>query len=192
MGRFVSNINMAFHAGVFLFRNIQKSLNIAKAPQLNVGSVVLRGMTRGDEPELLRIHHCLMGGHIPLPTVNLYRWAGSKLVLVAVNIDERDADPVIVGMNMYHFNKRDTVEETIHEGFLGVAPDFQRRGIGTKLRIFAKNHFQINGIAAISTKISSSNVASLKSARNAGFRPVQKIKLAPKGEDALHLICKLN
>lgn len=49
----------------------------------------------------------------------------------------------IIGMDMFYFNPRDLNENTVHEGFIGVLPEYQGQGIATIMRQQAIKHFRL-------------------------------------------------
>ena len=97
----------------------------------------------------------------------------------------------IVGINFYYLNFRDFKEGTVHEGFVGVAPGFEGQGIATAIRRLAVRHFENSGFSGISSRVSCSNFASLKSARKIGYEPVEKYFDDLSGELRFYLVCKL-
>lgn len=97
----------------------------------------------------------------------------------------------LVGMDMYYLNPRDFSDGTIHEGFIGVMPDFEGQGIATRMRILAKEHFRDAGFRGISTRISKNNLGSINSAKKLGFEPVEAYFDVVMNEDRYYLICNL-
>ena len=59
----------------------------------------------------------------------------------------------------------------LHQGWTGVLPAYQRRGIGTALKILGVSYARQNGYAFIDTALRTSNVASEALSRRVGFRP---------------------
>jgi len=59
----------------------------------------------------------------------------------------------------------------LHQGWTGVLPAYQRRGIGTALKILGVSYARQNGYAFIETTLRTSNVASQALNRRVGFRP---------------------
>ncbi len=116
----------------------------------------------------------------------LYQLVGSKLIIVAKSHDRKQ--PKLVGVDLYYFNQRDFNDRTVHEGFVGVDPNYQGRGIASEMRIHAISHFNQAGFKGISTRISLSNKPSLASALKLGFQPVETYKDQITGEDRHYLI----
>jgi GNAT superfamily N-acetyltransferase len=78
----------------------------------------------------------------------------------------------IIGMELYYFNRRDIKENTIHQGFRGILPMWQGKGIGTLLTGHAVNYFKNNRLDGILSRVSLSNLASLQSNMKFCFRPI--------------------
>lgn len=116
----------------------------------------------------------------------LYRLVGNKLIVIAELPDQRQSK--IVGVDLFYFNQRDLKEGTVHEGFIGVDPKYQGRGIAGEMRKHAISHFSRAGLKGISTRISLSNKASLASALKLGFQPVDTYKDQVTGEDRHYLV----
>jgi len=175
----------------FIWRNLQRSRALEAIPQTKGRGVNIRGMGRQDVPQVHTLYALLNDGvRLSWPRRFLYRVAGSKLVFVA-SIGNGD-DAVIVGMNMYYFNNRDVEEDTIHGAFVGVSPAMTGRGIATDLRRAAMDHFSANGIAGISSRISLANDASLKSALNLGYQPVERYYDPILDEERCYLVRPLS
>ena len=59
----------------------------------------------------------------------------------------------------------------LHQGWTGVLPAYQQRGIGTALKVLGVGYARQNGYAFIDTALRTSNVASQALSRRVGFRP---------------------
>jgi RimJ/RimL family protein N-acetyltransferase len=81
---------------------------------------------------------------------------------------------LLIGTELYYFNQRDLQEKTIHQGFRGILPAWQGRGIGTLLTGYAISHFKNSKIDGISSRVSLNNLASLRSNMKLGFKPVEE------------------
>lgn len=113
------------------------------------------------------------GKRFPLFNCFLYKLLGKKLVIVA-----NDKRGNIVGFDMLYFNKRDILENTIHEGFIFVKPEFQGKGVSKNLRLYSGEYLRMNSISGLSTRIRESNKSSLYSALNIGFEKVECYKVS--------------
>lgn len=174
----------------FLLRNTAAASRMRNAKGFTLGEIAYRTMQPKDEPPLLQLFYSLNGSGRFSPVRRLvYRLVGEKLMLVAVATV--DGQEKIVGMNMYYLNARDVIEGTVHEGFIGVAPEMGGRGIASNLRKMAVSHFAANGFGGISSRISIDNVSSLASAQKLGFQPVEKYYDAAMKQERFYLVCRL-
>lgn len=174
-----------------MLQNLFHARKINPLPGIVANGLTFRGYQKEDESQIARIYAALNGG---AKFAGLRKWlfniVGSRLMLVAVSTD--DSGEVIVGMNMYYFNPRDVREKTIHEGFIGVVPEMNGRGIATTMRLHAKQHFARAGLAGISTRISLANTSSLTSAEKVGFVPIEKYTDIQSGEFRYYMLSKLD
>jgi len=108
---------------------------------------------------------------------------GSQTTFVLVDEGERS----LVGIDHFYFNERDIKASTIHEGFIGVLPELRGQGLATELRTCAIEHFRKSGLKGISTRISTGNAASLRSAEKLGFRVIEAYWDDVLDEDRLYL-----
>ncbi len=132
--------------------------------------LILRAYNKSDIEETNVIVDKLNNGiGFDFPRRVLYRLAGSKLILVAVSLSTGK----VAGVQIFYFNSRDVAENTIHEGFVGVLPEYQGKGFSSKLRKHAIESFSRTGLSGISTRISISNIRSFRSAQRLGFRIVE-------------------
>lgn len=117
----------------------------------------------------------------------VYRFAGSKLLMTAWDDKERK----LVGIDIYYFNPRDISENSVHQGFTGVHPEWQGKKIGTEIRKQALRHFAANGLSAVSSRVSLTNISSLKSNEKLGFKPEESYFDDKLGEERYYLKCDL-
>src|SRR5690606_13899852 len=90
-----------------------------------------------------------------------------------------------------YFNRRDRREGTVHVGFSGIETSRQGKGLGTRLRSYGIKHFRSNGLAGISSRISFSNTASLRSNEKLGFKVVEQYYDSTTNEQRYYLVCRL-
>lgn len=174
----------------FLLQNLIHAIKIKPFPGITANGLTFRGYQKEDVKQIAEIYAALnKGANFVGPRKWLYSLIGSRLMLVAVS--SGDSGDVLVGMNMYYFNPRDVREKTIHEGFIGVVPEMNGRGIATTMRLHAKQHFARTGLDGISTRISLANTSSLTSAEKVGFVPIEKYTDVHSGELRYYMISKL-
>lgn len=109
-------------------------------------------------------------------------------MLAVVNGRNPSCDMTLLAMNLFYFNQRDLEEGTIHEGFIGVRSSVRGRGIARSLRHYCAEHFRRSGLVGVSTRISVSNAASLKSATRVGFTPVEKYTDPTSDEERYYMV----
>lgn len=135
-----------------------------------------RGMQKADEPFVRCLYYNLNEKKRSIVGARrlLYRWFGSRLIMLGVVRKNSNAFSRIVAIDMYYFNRRDLREGTIHEGFVGVELGFEGKGVATMMRRLALEHFTTSGLSGVSSRISLNNKGSLRSAENLGFKSVEK------------------
>jgi RimJ/RimL family protein N-acetyltransferase len=155
--------------------------------KFEVGNFTLRGAEIMDLDQLKIIYSQLNNIDLSRSNIELFKKHTGKLILVTeISIGSKKS---IVGMEMFYFNPRDFKEGTIHEGFIGVLPEFEGKGIATRMRKHAIEHFRRSGLSGISTRISKNNIASLHSAEKLGFKPVEEYFDLAMQEERYYLVC---
>jgi len=152
----------------FFLKNFKKCKNLIKISNFNDNDIIIRGLKFWEISKVEKIFTLLnlSASGFGLSKRLLYFIAGRKIIYVAHDIKSNE----IVGFDLFYFNDRDIVENTIHEGFIGILPPFQGQGIATKLRRHAIENFRKSRLHGVSTRISESNAASLASAKRLGFK----------------------
>lgn len=146
--------------------------------------ITLRWLSRARVADVLRMYAVNSGAELDLPRTLLLRVAGRRLCVVAIDTQNDD----LVGMEFFYRNFRDFRERTIHEAYIAVSPEYRGRGLATAMRRSTIAHFASSRLSGVSTRISASNTASLKSALAAGFLPVQDSEGASWEQDPLYLV----
>lgn len=171
-----------------LLREIVISLRMDRVSAQSDGGIVYRGCKVFELFGLRDLYLQLNPeGSFSIVRVACYFFGGSKFIVVA-------QDPLtgqLVGMDMYYFNRRDLIENTVHEGFVGVRCVYEGRGIATRMRLLAKQYFKGNGFSGISTRISSDNTASLVSAKKIGFEVVNVLPEDSVASGCYYMVCDL-
>ena len=172
---------------IFLFRNFFLSLGLPNVTAQTYGDFIIDGAKFADVKEvgyLVRdLNHGIGFGrwrHI------LYPILGRKLLVVTRR--SGNSAPKVVGVEIFYFNQRDLVQNTIHEGFIGVEPSFQGQGISQAMRSHAIEHYRKTSISGISTRISVYNDGSYRSASKLGFRVIERYFDHNMGEERCYLI----
>jgi RimJ/RimL family protein N-acetyltransferase len=175
---------------IFVFTNVKSGLKLSSMPNKLSNGIFFRGVRSKQDRQFV---YDLYGLFYPEKKLHwskkvIYWFAGSKLLMTAW--DEKES--MILGINIYYFNQRDIQEHSIHEGFIGVYPEWQGKRIATNMRRLALSHFSANGLDAVSSRVSLSNIASLKSNQNLGFKPVEKYFDEKMNEERYYLKCDLS
>lgn len=186
----IVKLKTVFSALILILRNILVLRWASSFPHESSSDVIYRGADKSEVFQVLTIYKKLNPG---VKTSRfrriLYRLYSDRIILIATRGLKPDFK--IIGINIYYLNVRDLLENTIHEGFIGVIPDEVGRGVATEMRRFAKSHFSKQGFKGISTRISISNHASLKSAQKMGFELVET-KIDPvTNDERFYMVCKL-
>jgi len=137
--------------------------------------------------EIDRIYSLFSNGeHISWAMKLLFYLCGKTLVFLLYDKDIHD----VIGVEFYYFNRRDIKENTIHQGFRGILPEFQGKGLGTALTQYAYTVFSKTSLKGMSTRVSCNNMPSLISNQKIGFKPVEKYFDAAMDEDRYYMVCK--
>lgn len=175
---------------IFLCRNWLRMRKSIEFSTLHLDNITYSGFTQAEADQVSAIYYRLNGGaRFSFSREMLYRTLGERLLLLASH--DTKTGKTVIGMNMYYLNSRDLRENTIHEGFIGVLPEAAGKGIATQMRKIAKAHFASSGINGISTRISLNNLASLRSAKKIGFKPVEQYRDPQTNEERYYMICNL-
>lgn len=168
-------------------RNQARFCKLLPIENCDARNYVIRGADANDLEQLKIIYRQLNNSDLSAFYIKLLKRHARKLILVAEI--SKESKNSIIGMDMFYFNPRDFKEFTIHEGFIGIVPEFEGKGIATAIRKHAIEHFRRSGISGISTRISKSNVGSLRSAQKLGFEPIEEYYDPVMKEDRYYLIC---
>lgn len=174
-----------------LFKLIIKFKNFGIINQVKFNNfLTLRGASINDLEQLMPIYKKLNGMELSTNNIKLLKYCSKKLIVIAEK--EIDGRKKIVGMDLFYMNPRDFNEATIHEGFIGVLPEYEGQGIATQMRKHAITHFNQAGFTGISTRISKNNIGSLRSAEKLGFKPIEEYYDEIMREERYYLILSFN
>lgn len=175
--------------GLFLYWNISRAINIEHISPVSKDGIIYRGVKRNEFTKAEVLYQSFHEGKgFSWDKKIIYRIFSEKMIVVAVC--EENNSQKFVGINIYYFNRRDVLEGTIHEGFIGVLPNFGGRGIATNLGVLSKQHFSTNGLKGLSSRVSLDNPASLQSRSKIGYKPVEKYYDSNLGVDRFYLVCE--
>ncbi|MGR2736916.1 GNAT family N-acetyltransferase [Billgrantia sp. Q4P2] len=178
-------LRVAFEAAALIARNLRRVRRFAPVPLRCHEGYRLCAMGPAHLAGALALYAELHEGKaLALPRRCLYRLAGDRLGVVALDIEGR-----VVGAAFYGFSRRDLREGRVHSSFSGVHPAHRGRGLATELRRSAILHFRANGVQGYSARISADNVASLKPSLRLGFRIAERYQDPASGELRYYLVC---
>jgi hypothetical protein len=178
-----------YQTTVFILHNVNACFKLKNIKMIAVNDTIL----------ILPMHNCWMryvsdiystfSDNAPLPNRNklLFLLCGRKLVFVLYD----KVNKKILGTEFYYFNKRDRREFTIHQGFRGILPEFQGKGLGTALTQYAYTVFSKTSLQGMSTRVSCNNLPSLVSNKKIGFEPIEKYFDSEMNEERYYMICHL-
>jgi GNAT superfamily N-acetyltransferase len=173
----------------FIITNLLMSLRVKPIKTQVFDEYILRGATKSDRGianELYRSFHDGKDIRRSLQLLYFKFGLGRKLVFLLIENNKP------IGMAMYYFNKRDKREKTVHQGFTGVIPPFQGKGLATVVRRHALFHFKAGKLKGMSSRVSLDNKASLKSNEKIGFTPVEQYFDEDIQKERFYLICNFN
>ncbi|MFO7802274.1 MAG: GNAT family N-acetyltransferase [Desulfovermiculus sp.] len=175
----------------FLVRNLWAcfTFRVKPVPAGRYGPVTITGTTLASLREIQTLHAHLRGGR----KLNLWRLVllsaiGNRLCPVA-----KDDTGKIVGFQLLYFRETEWRQSILHEAFIGVYPEYRGAGIGTSIRQHSFRHFKdASMMAGISSQTQATNIASLRSAKRAGFVVrSQSTEHGPGPEQIIQLYCPI-
>ena len=142
-----------YNLAKFFTINVLKLLPIDTLPNLNHDNYVIRGCLKSELKEAEKTYKILSGrGFSRVQRVLLRLFSDKNLI---ITISDQNGYKKIVGVNLYYINHRDFKENTIHEGYIGVLPEFEGQGIATKMRVHAIEQFKKSSFFGISSTMMS-------------------------------------
>lgn len=175
----LSNIKLYFKTKI-------KCKNISKINHYEINGFYYRGAEYKDLINLSRIYKELNNLDLSKTNKKLLKNCKNKLIVIVEEVTEEKVK--LVGMDMYYINKKDFKYNRMHEGFIGVLPHYEGKGLATNMRKIAIDHFKSNGFNGISTRISKNNKGSLLSAKKLGFKIVDEYYDENVNEERCYLI----
>jgi len=174
----------------FLARNLWMAKDIPSISRGEFNDVEFHPCTGDLVPHVANLYEEFHPGKKLGPAKkNTLRLAGHKPCLVVKGKKSQR----IVGYSLYYFNHRDIKESTVHEGDTGLLQEYRGKGIGTAQRLHALRHFaRCTFINGVSSRVSLSNLASLKSNQNLGFKEKERYFDEKRGEERVYLVCELS
>ena len=171
----------------FLARNAFAARRLASIESVQSDLYIVRGLKPQDLENVDRLYRTLHDGRaLARPKMILLRLFGGKL---GFGVFSKETSG-LVGVGVYYFNAREVKEHTVHEGFTGLEPSFQGKGLGSWLRGVAIAHFEKNGLSGVSSRVSENNIPSLKSNERLGFEVIERYYDGSVNEERFYLVKK--
>lgn len=185
----MSKIKSAFNLIPFLGRNIFYSFKLSKFEKIELENYKIEPLKRKNLKETLKLYKNLNDGkRLSLDRRLMLTFAGSKFCYILVS--EKGE---VFGLGLYYFNKKDILEKTIHEGYVGLKAGYRGMGIGTKARRYALQHFaQFRFLNGVSSRVSLNNLPSLKGNIKLGFEIKEQYWDEKMKEERVYLVCSLD
>lgn len=188
--KITSILNNKLRATLILLKNVVFSRKLHNFQKLIDRDIVIDGADSETIHEALLLYGSLNNGSTFAGWRNfLLKTCPSKLCLVAIDNKTRN----VIGVNIYYLNIRDFNETTIHEGFIGVKPEFRQRGIAEKMRRHALANFISNNVInGVSSRVSLNNTHSLNGLIRLGFSLKEEYFDQQLQKNAAYFVCDLD
>lgn len=162
---------------------------MSKFGEVEIENYKIEPLKRRNLQETLELYKQLHDGTgLSLEKRLLLRFAGSKFCYILLS--EKDE---IFGLGLYYFNKRDIIEKTIHEGYIGMKKEYRGMGIGTVARRNALQYFaKIDFLRGVSSRVSLDNIPSLRGNIKLGFEIKEKYWDENEQKERVYLVCDLD
>lgn len=167
--RLVKKIFSAFRVLKFVFLNAFFSLKVKKIEAVYCNDYKVSLLSSTNKKEALNIYKLYSSaGKLSIQNKLIWTLLGDKFCFVAENNKGK-----VIGVALYYINERDRKDGTVHACFSGVIKEARGKGVATRLRMCAIQHFEKNGFKGISSRVSLTNEKSLSVNLKLGFKPVE-------------------
>lgn len=170
---------------VFLLRNYRASRNLSGCSFKRLKDITLRPFYKQDFKSVDNLYRKYHSGGLPLRLKVLLLLMGQRLCVIL----ESPANKAF-GFEIYYFNPRDIEEGTVHQAFTCV--NITGKGLGTALRRHSLDYFASHGFRGVSSRVSLSNLPSLKSNMKLGFKVIEQYFDEEMQEERAYLRVELN
>lgn len=180
------SLSRVVSTSTFFARNLWYGRVAIPFPETRFGKFIVNPLSRKHLPDVANLYRTLNGGERLSRQKMAILWLlGSRLCLIASDSDRNE----VVGMAIYYFNARDRKQGTVHEGYVGLHEAVRSIGLGTFMRRHALENFARSDLAGVSSRVSLSNIPSLKGSKKLGFIPVETYFDPSIGEERQYLVC---
>lgn len=183
IGRFTRACITGAQETDFLIRNLLCARRLSTFKDGECGQFRMRAFLPADGGRVGHVYSALSHGvELGRKLRCMLKLVGGRLCVVA---EAQGAG--VVGFQLFYFNPRDIKEQTIHEGFIGILPEFQGRRLGKVLREKAIRHFSSAGLRGISSRVSLSNPASFNMNLSLGFEVIETYLDKDRNEERAYM-----
>lgn len=172
---------------IFIMRNVVRSRKMPEFQKVEFDNLTIEPCRKEYLEEIFSLYKNLHNEKdLAKRNKLLLRLAGNKFCYVVKSGNE------IVGLGLYYFNKKDIMENTIHEGYTGFKKEYRGKGIGTIARKNALYHFsKVKSIMGVSSRIDLDNEASYRGNIKLGFEVRDKYFDTSLNKERVYLVCDL-
>lgn len=184
-------LKIIFNAVVFTVRNLHASRMLPEfQPVCLSDKYEVLSCSRELIPDIVRLAAVLPNStKINIVIKTLLKLAGAKFCFV---LKDRSIEKII-GYSLFFCNKKDIEENTIHEGYIGILPEYHGHGTGTAFRKAILKHFaDCTDLYGTSSRVSLSNRASLMSNLKNGYAIKYRYFDKHMGEERVYMVCVLS
>ncbi|HAR80229.1 MAG TPA: hypothetical protein DCR21_05290 [Succinivibrionaceae bacterium] len=164
-------INEALHSlhhmkrdRALIHMNIRMARGARRKEELRDDGLIFRAGTKADLKKIDEQHLKIYKVPILEWLRRVYSVCPEELIGVVETQDKE-----LIGYDLFMFNESEVTQEIIHEWEVVIAPEYQGRGIATRLRRYSAESYNHGRLAGVSTLAGFSDVKALRTAQKAGF-----------------------
>ncbi|MFW5993452.1 MAG: hypothetical protein ACOCPO_04900 [Desulfohalobiaceae bacterium] len=175
-------VSHELQGAAFMLRNLLacRRFRIKSMPKAQCRGLTIQGASWTNLGNIQKLHQELRQGRRLNPwRLGMLAMVGGRICTVAV-----DKNLQVAGLQLLYFREQEWLQGVIHEAFIGICSEHRAQGTATCLRLHAARHLEQNSyVRGISSQVQTTNTASLRSARKAGFviQAEQKPQTAQSG-----------
>lgn len=108
-----------------MFKMILRFSCVSKIQTATFAGFVIRGAKKKDIEKIKNFYQKCTGRVFTNRHIYLLQKCEEKICIIT------EKETQIVGFDLFYMNSRDFKQKTVHEGFIGVLPDYEGKGIAT-------------------------------------------------------------